>query len=161
MTRPLRLTPRGYQRLQQDHQHVCEQIEEARATVREQMEANEAESLGLVEAQERLAALEAQAAQLELLLDEAQVLDPADVPKDQVVLGSVALLTDVASGRSIRVRLVSPVEGAGVVDGVTLVSSASPVGAQLEGRRVGESFQVRLGSRDVQYTVTSLEPDTR
>jgi len=154
---PPRLTPDGYRRLEQQLERQRIRMDEARDVVREQMEANEAENLGLLEAQQQLAALEQQVAELNDLLAQAEVIGQDASEQGRVTLGVTALLTDVTSGRTLRVRLVSPMEVGGVIDGVTHVTQASPVGAQLEGRRVGETFQVQVGRRTIQYQITELE----
>jgi len=154
---PSQLTQDGYRRLEQQLERQRVRMDEAREYVRDQMEANEAENLGLVEAQEQLATLEKQVAELEDLLANAQIITQDASEQGQVVLGSTAVLTDLASGRTLRVRLVSPFEAGGVIDGVTQITQASPVGAQLEGRRKGDTFQVQIGARTMQYQVTELE----
>lgn len=121
------------------------------------MEAKESESLGLVEAQQQLAALEEQVVALEHLLADAEIVSQDASKQGQVVLGTTALLTDLTSGRTLHVRLVSPLEAGIVIDGITQITQDSPVGAQLEGRRMGETFQVKIGARTMQYQVTELE----
>ncbi|WP_407572933.1 GreA/GreB family elongation factor [Deinococcus altitudinis] len=154
---PSQLTQDGYRRLHQQLERQRVQMDEARDVVREQMEANEAENFGLVEAQQHLAALEKQVAELDDLLAHAEVIGPNAAERAHVVLGTTALLTDLASGRTLRVRLVSPLEVGGVIDGITQVTQDSPVGIKLEGRRVGETFQVDVGRRNTQYQVTEVE----
>ena len=154
---PSRLTQDGYRRLHQQLERQRVRMDEARDIVREQMEANEAENLGLVEAQQHLAALEQQVAELDDLLAHAEVIGQNSAERGRVVLGATALLTDLDSGRTLRVRLVSPLEVGGVIGGTAHVTQDSPVGVQLEGRRVGETFQVHVGPRTTQYQVTDLE----
>jgi len=154
---PSQLTQDGYQRLEQQLERQRVRMNEAREYVRDQMEANEAENLGLVEAQEQLAVLEKQVAELEDLLANAQIITQDASTQGRIGLGSTALLTDLASGRTLRVRLVSPFEAGGVIDGVTQITQASPVGAQLEGRQKGDTFQVQIGARTMHYQITELE----
>ena len=154
---PSQLTQDGYRRLHQQLERQRVRMDEARDVVREQMEANEAENLGLVEAQQQLAALEKQVAELDDLLTHAEVVNQHAAERGRVVLGTTAVLTDLASGRTLRVRLVSPLEGGGAIDGVAHVTQDSPVGIQLEGCQAGETFQVHVGSRTTQYQVTELE----
>ncbi|ADV67370.1 GreA/GreB family elongation factor [Deinococcus maricopensis] len=155
MASPIQVTAAGLQRLQGSLDRERERAEEARRVLREQMEANEAESLGLTEAQQHLAAIEARIEELEGMIADAEVL-PAST-SDAVALGSTLTLLNVENGQVRRVRLVSPVEATGSVDGVALISTQSPVGAALLGRRVGETFSVRLGGRTAEYQVRSLE----
>lgn len=154
---PSQLTQDGYQRLHQQLERDRVRMDEARDVVREQMEANEAENLGLVEAQQHLATLEQQVSELDDLLTHAEVIGQHVAERDRVGLGTIASLTDLASGRILRVRLISPLEMGGVIDEIAHVTQDSPVGIQLEGRRAGETFEVCVGSKTTQYQVSELE----
>ncbi|MFB9991295.1 GreA/GreB family elongation factor [Deinococcus oregonensis] len=157
MTRPTRVTAAGLKRLQQSLEREQERLEEARAYVRDQMEANEAENLGLVEAQQQLSAVEERIEELKNILDGAQVISQEGGQHDRVQLGDHVLLKDLQSGRELRAQLVSPVEVAPAVQGVVQISSDSPVGRKLEGSQAGDTFEVTVGRRQVQYQVQSIE----
>ncbi|WP_083847430.1 GreA/GreB family elongation factor [Deinococcus gobiensis] len=77
---------------------------------------------------------------------------------DVVQFGDTIILTDLASGKAQRVQLVSKVEAAGAIGTLVQISPDSPVGAQLEGRQVGETIRVVLKQREVQYRITEIEP---
>lgn len=157
MTRPTRVTAAGLKRLQQSLEREQERLEEARAYVRDQMEANEAENLGLVEAQQQLSAVEERIEELRNILDGAQVISQEGGQHDRVQLGDHVLLKDIQSGRELRAQLVSPVEVAPAVQGVVQISSDSPVGRKLEGAQAGDTFEVTVGRRQVQYQVQTIE----
>jgi transcription elongation factor GreA len=160
MTRPTQITAAGWKRLQQSLEREQVRLEEARAYVRDQMEANEAENLGLAEAQQQLAAVEERLEELRRVLDTAQIIPLEGGQHDGVALGDHVLLKDLQSGRELRAQLVSPVEIAPAVEGVIQISSASPVGRHLEGAQIGDTFEVTVGRRQVQYQVHSIETQT-
>ena len=152
------LTASGLRRLQQTLDREQRRLDEARDTVRQQLQANEAESLSLVEAQQGLAALEQQVEDLRELLESAQVIDQPNVMHDLVRLGDTVVLTDLASGKAQRVQLVSKAEAAGAIGTLVQISPDSPVGSQLEDRQVGETIRIVLKQREVQYRITEIEP---
>ena len=157
MPSPPRLTAGGLARLNRTLQREHIRLDEAREYVRDQMESNEAESLGLLEAQQQLADIEARIEELRYLLVSAQVIEAVGGAHDVVKLGDLVLLTDLGSGKTQRVQLVSPAEPAGSIGGVVQISSDSPVGSRLEGCRVGDTFAVSLRQREVRYQVTQIE----
>jgi transcription elongation factor GreA len=153
------LTAQGFRRLQQTLGREERRLEEARDYVRDQLESNEAESLNLAEAQQQLAALEERVEELRELLDAAQVIESTAGAHATVGLGDVVVLTDLGSGQTQRVQLVSPAEVSGPLGTVVQISSDSPVGSGLAGRRVGDRFTVSLKRREVHYEVTRIGED--
>ncbi|AFZ67403.1 GreA/GreB family elongation factor [Deinococcus peraridilitoris] len=154
MSRPSTLTPAGAARLRQALNREYDRIENARRLVREQREANEQESLGLVEAQQHLIAVEMRIAELEEILAQAVIF--TDQQDDRVTLGCTVVLRDVDTGHEIHVQLVSPAEVNLPGGAVTRLSSLSPVGAALLDRRAGEAFTVTTGRREVTYMVQQV-----
>lgn len=158
MSNSSRLTPAGVERLRQALNREYARLDDARLVVREQLEANEQESLGLVEAQEHLIAIEARIAELEEVLARAVVL--TDSAEDHVTLGCMVVLRDVTTGHELHVQLVSPAEVNLPGGSITRVSSDSPVGATLLGRKVGEAFSVTTGRREVTYVVRQISAES-
>lgn len=156
MTQPAPLTPEGLARLRHQLTQETERLEEARRVVREQMEANDQENQGLPEAQQRLLAVQARVDELEDLIARAVVIEPGVGEGDTIRLGSVVTLLDLEAGRHLTVQLVSPHEASAVPGERPRVSSESPVGRALLGRRVGETFTVDLGRRTVRYQVEEI-----
>lgn len=122
------------------------------------MEANEAESLGLVEAQQHFSAVEERIAELTSLLEGAVVITREGGAHDRVELGDQVVLKDLASGRELTAQLVSAAEAGAAVQGVAQISADSPVGRQLEGCQIGDTFEVTVGKRPVRYQVQQIEP---
>lgn len=159
MTRPLPLTPEGFSRLQAALEREQARRDEARRVVQEQMEANENESLDLAAAQEALGAVQARVEELEDQLARAVVLTRSGGTPGQAVLGSRVELLNVDLGRKLPLQLVSAAEAAAGpgADRAPLVSSESPVGRALLGRRVGDEFVVDLGRAQARYRVLTVE----
>lgn len=156
MTDPAPLTPEGLARLRHQLTQETERLEEARRVVREQMEANDQENQGLPEAQGRLLAVQTRVDELEDLIARAVVIEPGAGEGDAIRLGSVVTLLDLGTGRRLTVHLVSPPEASAVPGERPRVSSESPVGRALPGRRVGDEFTVDLGRRTVRYRVEEV-----
>ncbi|BDP40704.1 transcription elongation factor [Deinococcus aetherius] len=156
MPTPLHLTPEGFQRLQRTLAHEYARLEEARRVVQEQMEANEQENQGLEAAQREVMATLARIAEIEDSLSRAVMIERAEVQDDRATLGAVVTLLDMDTGRELRLQLVSPPEASAIAGELPRISTESPVGRELLGRRVGETFAVNLGRREVTYRVVSV-----
>jgi transcription elongation factor GreA len=103
------------------------------------------------ELKDEWASLEARIHELEQTLDRAEIIQ-RDAASDVIGLGStVALRSD--DGEEETWILVSPQE-ANTLDGT--ISTESPVGQALVGRRSGESATVRTPSGTIVYTVVSV-----
>lgn len=155
MTQKIELTSEGLSRLRRTLEQEYERLEEARRVVQEQMEANEQESLGLAEAQRLLLATEDRIAELEDNLARAVVIERAAV-EEGASLGAVVTLLDTASGRELRLRLVNPLEASATGGELPRVSTESPVGRAVLGRRPGDTFTVDLGRRQATYRVLGV-----
>jgi len=156
MTQKIELTPQGLARLQQTLAQEYGRLEEARRVVQEQMEANEQESLGLAEAQRTLLATQDRIADLEDNLARAVVIERVAVEEAGATLGAVVTLLDVDSGRELRLQLVNPLEASATAGELPRVSTESPVGRAVLGRRPGDTFTVDLGRRRMSYQVLSV-----
>jgi transcription elongation factor GreA len=97
------------------------------------------------------ASLEARISELEQTLDRAQIIQ-RDENNDLIGLGSKVTLRS-EDGEEETWVLVSP-EEANTLDGT--ISTQSPVGRSLVGRRAGESATVRTPSGAMVYTVVSV-----
>lgn len=155
----VQLTREGYERLEQalekERQRLEETITSMAITVDDAMDL-ENRSLNAAQFQQELPAIEARILELEDVLSRAVIVEEADLPRDQVAVGSVVTLEDAEHGREVQVQLVSAVEVNALTEGVTQVSDDSPVGKALMGRREGETFDVELEAGRVQYTVRSI-----
>ncbi|WP_019587562.1 GreA/GreB family elongation factor [Deinococcus apachensis] len=156
MTQKIELTQNGFERLRRTLTHEYERLDEARRVVQEQMHANENENLGLEAAQRELMAIQDRIADIEDSLARAVIIERAGDGDDRAMLGAVVTLLDVETGRELRLQLVNPLEASAVAGELPRVSTESPVGRELLGRRVGETFTVNLGRRQANYRVQNV-----
>ena len=105
-------------------------------------------------AREELAMLNARIAQLNGLLANAVLIDPAKAPRDKVVLGSTVTFTRLNDGKS----LVRTIVGAGQADpalGRILVTS--PMAKAMVGHAVGETVTAELPNGSQDFRIDKIE----
>ncbi|GAA5532834.1 GreA/GreB family elongation factor [Deinococcus aluminii] len=157
MAEEIQVTAEGYRRLEETLQKERQRHEDALRSLADTLDdAMDLEDRNLQAAQFDLPGMEARILELEDVLTRAVIVEAAQDQPEQVALGSVVVLQDETHDREVQVQLVSAVEVDALAGGATQVSEDSPVGKALLGRRVGESFEVELGSGPVQYTVRSI-----
>lgn len=158
MADEIQMTAEGHQRLEETLQKERQRRDEAVTSMAVSLDDAmdlEDRSLQAAQFQNDLPAMEARIQELEDVLARAVIVeDPQG--GSEVTLGSVVVLQDTQHDRELRVQLVSAVEVDALAEGATQVSEDSPVGKALLGRRVGESFEVDLGTSRANYTVKSL-----
>lgn len=157
MAEEVQMTAEGYQRLQdtldKERQRRDDAIAQIAAT---RDDAMDLEDRNLETAQIDLPSMEARILELEDVLARAVIVEGTPEEGGQITLGSLVVLRDDEHNRELEVRLVSAVEVDALAEGATQVSEDSPVGQALMGRRVGESFEVTQGERQLRYTVKSV-----
>ncbi|MCP2014823.1 transcription elongation factor GreA [Deinococcus sp. HSC-46F16] len=157
MAEEVQMTAEGYQRLQdtldKERQRRDDAIAQIAAT---RDDAMDLEDRNLETAQIDLPSMEARILELEDVLARAVIVEGTPEQDGQITLGSLVVLRDDERDREMEVRLVSAVEVDALAEGATQVSEDSPVGQALMGRRVGESFEVTQGERQLRYTVKSV-----
>ncbi|EYB67974.1 GreA/GreB family elongation factor [Deinococcus phoenicis] len=157
MAEELQMTAEGHQRLEETLQKERQRREDALRSLSVTLDdALDLEDRNLQAAQFDLPGMDARILELEDVLARAVIVEEPRGGSAEVSLGSVVVLQDTGHDRELRVQLVSAVEVDALAEGETQVSEDSPVGKALLGRRVGESFEVDLGSRRAQYTVKSI-----
>ena len=153
---PVRLTKEGFQKLKDElnylkgpkRQEVIKALAEARAhgDLRENAEYDAAK-----EAQR---SLEGRVAQLQMQLTDVEVIDDSQMDKDKVYLGATVYLQDLNKGTEIKYMLVSKEEAdfkAGKI------SSDSPVGRQVLGKKVDDMVEVVIPAGKITYKILKIE----
>jgi transcription elongation factor GreA len=97
---------------------------------------------------------EARIAELEAKLSRAQVIDPAKLSGDKIVLGATVTLEDMDSGKEITYVLVGADE-ADLDNG--LISVTSPIGRALLGKSEGDEAIVKAPSGNREYEVIAVK----
>lgn len=148
----VQLTPAGFAKLQEELRTLTEvKRADLAARVIEANDHGDVSDNGEVEGlKEELVMTDARIQELTYLLEHAEPAEPAG---DGVVgLGSTVSIKD-GDGEEETWKIVSHAE-ADTRDGT--ISTESPVGRQLFGKRAGESFSVSTPGGEVTYTVVSV-----
>jgi transcription elongation factor GreA len=95
----------------------------------------------------------ARLAQLKRRLADLSLINMANIPKDRIAFGSNVVLYDVDRDVEIEYRLVTS-EEADVSKG--LISTTSPIGRGLMGKKVGDSVKVTTPNGAREFEVRSL-----
>ncbi|HEV2199865.1 MAG TPA: transcription elongation factor GreA [Bryobacteraceae bacterium] len=100
-------------------------------------------------AKERQAYVNARLGQLNGRLRELSMIDMSTIPHDRVGLGSTVVVLDVDKDERIRYKLVTS-EDVDVSKG--MISTASPIGRGLVGKKVGDAVRIQVpgGAREME-----------
>ncbi len=103
---------------------------------------------------ERQSFVKARIGQLQSRLAEIARIDPGEIPRDRIGLGSLVQVLDVDEDREITYEIVLP-EEADPANGK--VSVASPLGRGFKGRREGEELSIDVPSGRRSYEILSVK----
>ncbi len=152
----VRLTKEGYEKLREElkylksfkRQEVIKAISEARAhgDLRENAEYDSAK-----QSQHNL---ETRISELEIKLADVSLIDEDSMDKNTVYLGATVFLQDVERNREVKYMLVSKEEADLKVG---KISSDSPVGRQLLGKKVGDTAEIIIPAGTTRYKVLKIE----
>jgi transcription elongation factor GreA len=100
-------------------------------------------------AKERQAYVNARLGQLNGRLRELSMIDMSTIPHDRVGLGSTVVVLDIDKDEQIRYKLVTS-EDVDVSKG--MISTASPIGRGLVGKKVGDAVHIQVpgGAREME-----------
>ena len=100
-------------------------------------------------AKERQSWVSARLAQVSGRLREISMIDMSTIPRDRVGLGSTVIVLDVAKEERIQYKLVTS-EDVDVAKG--MISTSSPIGRGLLGKRVGDTVKIQIpdGTREME-----------
>lgn len=104
-------------------------------------------------AKERQEIVRARLGQLKKRLAEFSMIDLTKIPRDAVGLGSTVVLYDVKTENEITYRLV-PSEETDVANGA--ISTTSPIGRGLLGKKVGDEAQIRTPAGVKEFEIRRL-----
>jgi transcription elongation factor GreA len=156
MTREVKLTRDGFERVQKAIEAEQTRLVEATRILQEQMESSDDyDDTGLEDAKREKLAIEQRIDELEETLARAVIIEAPDKGKT-VTLGSVVQLKEEKTGKEMEVMLVSGAEASIYGSSVRKVSDDSPLGKLLEGKKKGDVFVVDLDTRQLKYKVLSI-----
>ncbi len=100
-------------------------------------------------AKERQGMVNARLGQLRARLRELSMIDVTRIPRDRVGLGSTVIVLDLDKDEEVHYKLVTS-EEADVAKG--LISTSSPIGKGLVGKKVGDTVKVQIpgGTRELE-----------
>lgn len=132
-----------------DRVQVMKAIEEARS------HGDLTENAEYEAAKEKQGLIEGKIRDIESRLTLSEIIDTKNLPSDRVVFGSVVLLENLDTGEQVQYEIVGPDES-DVKQGK--ISSSSPVGRALIGKKVDDEVNVRApgGIRNFQVIRISL-----
>ena len=149
------MTPRGQQALKSELKHLREverpknvlAIEEARAhgDLRENAEFHAAK--------ERQAFIEGRSRQIDSILAQAEVIDPAKLSGSRVVFGATVKLTDTDSGDETTYSIVGDFEADIKLSRIAI---SAPLARALIGREVGDTVTLKTGKGSREYQIAEV-----
>jgi transcription elongation factor GreA len=155
MSREVRLTQDGYDRLKATIEQEKVRLEEATKILQELTgTSDDYDDSGLEDAKREKARIEQHIDELEDQLNRAVIIENHKASK--VDLGAVVNLKEKGAKKGFDVQVVSSVEVSVLEGDVMKVSDQSPLGKALMGRKKGEVFKVAIGSKTMEYTLVSI-----
>ena len=105
-------------------------------------------------AKQRQEILRARLGQLKKRLSDIAMVNLSKIPRDQVAFGSQVLLYDLQKEAEVRYKLVTT-EESDVAQG--LISTTSPIGRGLAGKRVGDAVKVQTPAGVKEFEILELK----
>ncbi len=156
MSREIKLTKEGFERLQKQLDLERQRLIEATAILQEQMEdSDDYDGSGLEEAKREKMNIETRIDELEDTLTRAVVLEGAEGGK-AIGFGTIIKLKEEKSGKELEVQLVSGAEASVPGGSIRKVSDDSPLGQKLFGRKKNEVFMVEGAKGQLKYKVLEI-----
>jgi transcription elongation factor GreA len=149
------MTPRGQQVLKDELKRLREverpknvqDIEEARA------HGDLKENAEYHAAKERQGFIEGRSREIEAVLAQAEVIDPAKLSGTKVVFGATVKLTDTDSGDEVTYTIVGDYEG-DIKE--KRISISAPLARALIGREQGEAVTIKTGKGTREYEISAV-----
>jgi transcription elongation factor GreA len=151
------LTPKGYKRLAEELDHLLTvRRHQVAQRIRDSKEHGEfaEDNTEFDDAKFEQAMIENRITELKEMLASAQKLTARNIPTDEVGLGSIVLLRNLNSKtEQMEVRIVTPYEAD---PDEHMVSSESPLGQALTGRKVGDKVTLHVPAGRLRYEVKEI-----
>jgi transcription elongation factor GreA len=150
------MTPRGVKKLREELKRLREverpknvlDIEVARA------HGDISENAEFAAAKERQSFIEGRSREIDSILAQAEVIDPATLSGDRVVFGATVRLTDTDSGEETSYSIVGDHEG-DIKEGRLTISA--PLARALIGREKGDTISLRTGKGTREYQIADVQ----
>ena len=155
MAKQIIVSKEGLKKLQQELEHLktVKRKEVAMAIQKARAYGDLSENSEYDEAKNEQAEIEGKIAHLEETLENAIVLDDADLGTDKVNVGNKVMVHNIDSDEECEYKIVSTTEA----DPMQFkISDDSPLGKALLGQRKGDSINVETPMGIVKYTITEI-----
>lgn len=155
MAKQIIVSNEGLKKLQQELEHLktVKRKEVALAIQKARAYGDLSENSEYDEAKNEQAEIEGKIAQLEHTLENAIVLDDADLGVDVVNVGNKVSVHNIDADEDWDYKIVSTTEADPIMG---LISDDSPLGRALLGQRQGDSINVETPMGIVRYTITAI-----
>jgi transcription elongation factor GreA len=150
------LTPAGFEKLRKE----LEELESRRVEVSRNIKTAKgygdlSENFEYHEAKREQGFVEGRILELKMILPTAHVVQPGDIPTDQVWFGSLVRLKDLDYDDEFDYAVVGPLEADPDQD---RISYESPLGQALLGKKVGAEVEVNVpGGASTRYEVVAID----
>ena len=157
MTREVKLTKAGHERLVQELEHERERLQEATRILQELMESSDDyDDSGLEDAKREKARIEGRIDSLVDTLSRASILEDGHQDSKLVTLGTIVTLYDAKNKEKLEVQVVAPAE-ASVLEKPMKVSDESPVGRAVLGKKLGDKVALETPKGKREYKVEAVK----
>ena len=155
MAKQIIVSHEGLKKLQQELEHLktVKRKEVAQAIQKARAYGDLSENSEYDEAKNEQAEIEGKIANLEATLENAIVLDDAELGTDKVNVGNKVTVHNIDADEEAEYKIVSTAEADPIMG---LISDDSPLGKALIGQRTGDSINVETPMGVVKYTITKI-----
>ena len=155
MAKQIIVSNEGLKKLQQELEHLktVKRKEVALAIQKARAYGDLSENSEYDEAKNEQAEIEGKIAKLEATLENAIVLDDAELGTDKVNVGNKVSVHNIDDDSDAEYKIVSTTEADPIIG---LISDDSPLGKALLGQRKGDSINVETPMGIVKYTITDI-----
>lgn len=155
MAKQIIVSNEGLRKLQQELEHLktVKRKEVALAIQKARAYGDLSENSEYDEAKNEQAEIEGKIAKLEATLENAIVLDDAELGTDKVNVGNKVSVHNIDDDSDAEYKIVSTTEADPIMG---LISDDSPLGKALLGQRMGDSINVETPMGIVKYTITNI-----
>ncbi|MDD5669954.1 MAG: transcription elongation factor GreA [Candidatus Omnitrophica bacterium] len=149
------LTRKGYEKLMEELTHLknVKRWEISQAIGHARDHGDISENAEYDAAKDAQALNEKRIMDLENKLADAQILDDANIPDDEVLLGATVYLKDLDTDEEIKYMLVSELEAD---FDLGKISATSPVGKGLIGHKENEEIEIKVPAGILRYKITKI-----
>ena len=155
MAKQIIVSHEGLRKLEQELEYLktVKRKEVAQAIQKARAYGDLSENSEYDEAKNEQAEIEGKIAHLEATLENAIVLDDAELGTDKVNVGNKVAVHNIDTGEETEYKIVSTTEADPLM---FLISDDSPLGKALIGQRMGDSINVETPMGVVKYTITNI-----